>query len=65
MYMKNMKGGEKMNKEKENFLQIRNVNKEAKAKAIFILKCKGKSLSQEIRDMIDRYAEEFDKKNNK
>lgn len=54
-----------MNKEKENFLQIRNVNKEAKAKAIFILKCKGKSLSQEIRDMIDRYAEEFDKKNNK
>jgi hypothetical protein len=53
-----------MIKEKD-FMQVRNVNNEAKAKAMFILKCKGKTLSQEIRDMIDRYAEEFDKKNSK
>ena len=41
------------------------VDKEKKVKAIFILKTKGKTLSQAVREMTDKLAEEFDKKNNK
>ena len=39
---------------------IRNVDCEAKRKAIFVLKCKGKDLSSAFREMIDKYAKEFD-----
>ena len=38
------------------------VDKEKKVKAIFILKTKGKTLSQAVREMTDKLAEEFDKK---
>lgn len=41
------------------------VDKEKKVKAIFILKTKGKTLSQAVREMTDKLAEEFDKKNSK
>lgn len=38
------------------------VDKEKKVKAIFVLKTKGKTLSQAVREMTDKLAEEFDKK---
>ena len=41
------------------------VNTEKKAKAIFMLKTQGKTLSQAVREMTDKLAEEFDKKNSK
>ena len=41
------------------------VNTEKKAKAIFVLKTQGKTLSQAVREMTDKLADEFDKKNNK
>lgn len=40
------------------------INKEKKEKASKILKCKGKNLSTEVREMIYQLAEEYDKKNN-
>lgn len=51
-----------MSKETEKFLQIRNVDELKKRKAMFILQTQGKNLSQAVREMIDGYAEEFDKK---
>ena len=41
------------------------VNTEKKAKAMFVLKTQGKTLSQAVREMTDKLAEEFDKKNSK
>ena len=46
----------------EDNLVVR-VDKEKKAK--FILKTQGKTLSQAVREMTDKLAEEFDKKNSK
>ena len=46
-------------------INIKNVNEEKKNKAIFVLSTKGKTLSEEVRKMIDNLAEEFDKKNSK
>lgn len=36
------------------------VDKEKKTKAVFVLKTKGKTLSQAVREMIDSLAKEFD-----
>lgn len=41
---------------------IRGVDPEKKRKCIFVLKAKGTTLSDVVRDVIDRYAEEFDEK---
>lgn len=38
------------------------VNTEMKNKAVYVLKCKGKNLSQAVREVIEEYAKEFDKK---
>lgn len=46
-------------------INIKNVNEEKKNKAIFVLSTKGKNLSDEVRKMIDKLAEEFDKKNSR
>ena len=48
----------------ENNLVVRE-DKEKKAKAMFVLKTQGKTLSQAVREMTDKLAEEFDKKNSK
>lgn len=36
------------------------VEREKKRKTIFVLSTKGKDLSQAVREMLDKYAEEFD-----
>lgn len=41
-------------------MTVRNVNKEAKRKAIFVLKTEGKTLSDAVREMIDKKANEFE-----
>ena len=38
------------------------IDGETKRKAAFVLKCKGKNISEAVRDMLYKYAEEFDKK---
>ena len=47
-------------------INIKNIDKNAKNKAIFVLKCKGKDLSTAVREMLDKYAKEYDEmqKNN-
>lgn len=47
-------------------MNIKDVNKEQKIKASFVLSCKGKNLSEAVREMIEKYAKEYDKmqKNN-
>lgn len=45
----------------EDNLVVR-VDKEKKLKAIFVLKAQGKNLSQAVREMLDKFADEFDKK---
>lgn len=49
-----------MSRKRDNFLQVRYVDPEKRAKALFVLKCQGKNLSVAVREMIDKYAEEFD-----
>lgn len=49
---------------KENVM-VRNVDTENKAKALFVLQTKGKTLSDAVREMVDSLAEEFDKKYSK
>lgn len=44
---------------------VDNVNEEQKRKAMFILKAKGSTLSEEVRKMTEKYAKEFDKMNEK
>ena len=34
-----------------------------KSKAVFVLKTKGKNLSEAVREMVDKLADEFDKMN--
>ena len=47
-------------------INIKNVDKDVKLKASFVLKTKGKDLSTAVREMLDEYAKEYDKmqKNN-
>ena len=40
----------------------KNVDKEQKRKAVFILSTKGKTLSDAVRKMVKQYADEFDQK---
>lgn len=40
---------------------IKNVNKEIKIKASFVLKTKGSNLTQAVKDMLEEQAKEFDK----
>ena len=56
-----MKGGKFMN-DKLGVL----VDKDKKLKASFVLKTKGKDLSTAVREMLDKYAKEYDEmqKNN-
>lgn len=49
---------------KEDRVQVR-ILPETKKKAMFVLKTQGKTLSQAVREMTDKLAEEFDKKNSK
>lgn len=41
---------------------VKNVDNTQKLKASFILKSKGKNLSDAVREMIDKYAREYDQK---
>ena len=41
------------------------VDKEKKIKASFVLKCKGKNLTDAVRETVNKLAEEYDKKNSK
>lgn len=38
------------------------IDPDTKRKAAFVLKCKGKNISEAVREMLDEYAKEFDKK---
>ena len=51
-----MKGGKFMN-DKLGVL----VDKDVKLKASYVLKTKGKDLSTAVREMLDKYAKEYDK----
>lgn len=42
-------------------LNVRNVDNEQKQKAMYVLKCKGKDLSSEVRNLIEKLAKDFDK----
>ena len=42
-------------------INIKNVDSEKKRKAIFYLGTKGKDLSTAVREMLEKYAKEFDK----
>jgi len=44
---------------KDDLVQIRTSSKD-KRKAMFVLKCKGKDLSTVLREVIDKYAQEYD-----
>ena len=41
-------------------VHITSVDQTKKYKAMFVLKCKGKDLSKEIKELIEKYAKEFD-----
>lgn len=49
---------------KNDKVQVR-IDEEIKQKAIFVLKCKGKTLSQAVREMTENLAKEYDKKNSR
>ena len=49
--------------EKTSNILVLNVDKEAKRKAMFVLRSKGKDLSTAVREMCDKYAKEFDEMN--
>ena len=38
------------------------IDEETKRKASFVLKCKGKNISEAVRELLDEYAKEFDNK---
>jgi antitoxin component of RelBE/YafQ-DinJ toxin-antitoxin module len=40
---------------------VKNVDKETKRKAVFVLKCKGKNLSDAVREMLEKHASQFEK----
>ena len=41
-------------------INVRNVDQSTKLKASFVLKSKGKDLSTAVREMLDKYAKEYD-----
>lgn len=43
-------------------MTVRNIDSEQKRKCLFVLKSKGKTLSDIVREEIAKYAEEFDAK---
>ena len=45
---------------------IKNLDKEKKDKAMYVLNCRGKDLTKAVRELVDELAKEFDKmkKNN-
>lgn len=40
---------------------VKNVDEEIKRKAVFVLQCKDKNLSEAVRDMLQKNASEFEK----
>ena len=38
------------------------IDEETNRKASFVLKCKGKNISEAVRELLEKYAKEFDKK---
>lgn len=42
-------------------MNIKDVDREQKRKALFYLNCKGSNLSIEVKKMIEKYAEEYEK----
>lgn len=40
---------------------VKNVDAETKRNAVYVLACKGKNLSDAVREMLAKYAEEFNK----
>ena len=49
-------------KDKE-VVRVEDVDRVTKAKALFVLKCKGSNLSEAVRQMIDSLAEEYEEMN--
>jgi len=47
---------------KTELVVVKKVNSDAKRKAMFVLKCKGKDLSTGIREYINKLAKEFDER---
>lgn len=45
-------------------LKVR-IDSDVKNKAVYTIKSKGKNLSEVVREMLQEYADEFDKKNSK
>lgn len=41
---------------------VKNVDAEDKRKAMFVLKTDGKNLSEAVREMLKKYAKEFEKR---
>lgn len=41
---------------------VKNVDETKKLKATFVLKTKGRTLSDAVREMLDKYANEYDAK---
>ena len=41
-------------------IHIANIDDEKKYKAMFVLKCKGKDLTKEVKSLVEKYAKEFD-----
>ena len=41
-------------------INVRNVDTESKRKAVFYLNSKGKDLSTAVREMLEKYAKQFD-----
>ena len=44
---------------------VKNVDKETKRKAVFVLQCKGMNISDAVREMLDKEASKFEKLINK
>lgn len=38
------------------------IDNDTKRKAMFVVKCKGSTISEEVRKMCEKYAKEFDEK---
>jgi hypothetical protein len=48
-------------KEGTETITVQGINSERKAKALFVIKCQGKTLSEEVRKLIEEKAEQFEK----
>ena len=44
---------------------IKNLDKEKKDKAMYVLNCRGKDLTKAVRELVDELAKEFKKKKKK